>query len=79
MGTVQIALTDGTRLPPFEAEDFTVESIGAFRSVVFWSEGRAISGIAVNPSLWQRLGASLSKSPGAAELARQSTYHFTPF
>jgi hypothetical protein len=23
-------------LPPFEAEDFTVESIGDFRSVVFW-------------------------------------------
>lgn len=36
MGTVQIALKDGTRLPPFEAEDFTVESIGDYRSVVFW-------------------------------------------
>lgn len=56
MGTVPIALKHGMRLPPFEAEDFTVESNPRFPIVVAGDQ--------------QNRG----HSPGAAELAWESTY-----
>jgi hypothetical protein len=57
------------RLPPFEAEDFTVERIRDFRSVVDGDQQNRGQSFALAD-----VKSVTIDSPGAAELAWESTY-----